>query len=407
MQTPDISQISTVLASLYQQVTGLVVPAPLDLSGFISVATTVLNLGLDKVHNALWNMVGETVIAVRPGYRGKFSDMEFQTTVWGIVDRKISYLSRLPADNAAWKYPVTYDANQTPPSGDELSVDMFKINKDKPVQCAFYGKETYAYTRTRFAEQLETAFRGPEEMTRFLAGAVAELDNDREQWKESMRRSLLINAIGSLYDENQTGRVVHLLTEYNTETGLNLTSTTVKQPANFDPFVKWVYARMGDIKAVMEERNTCFTTQLSTYPAGYGVLRHTSADNLRVKMSAAYINRMRAGVLSNTYNPEMLSLDGVEAVAYWQSPDAKDEVQVKPVYTGAATGQQVSPVSAVTVSDIVGIMYDRDFIGCANIRSKMFTTPFNTEGEYWNDSYKEDYKTRFDMTEKAVLLLLD
>lgn len=406
MQTPDISQISTVLASLYQQVTGLAVPAPLNLSGFISTATTVLNLGMDKVHNALWNMVGSTVVAVRPGYRGRFADMEFQTDMWGIVDRKISFLSRLPVNNAAWEYPVTYDSTQTVPSGDGESVDMYRIRKDKPVQVAFYGKETYAYDRTRFLHQLETAFRGPEEMTRFLAGAVAELDNDREQWKESMRRSLLINAIGSLSHENQTGRVIHLLTEYNAETGLNLTSTTVRQPANFDPFCKWVYARMGDLKAVFRERNICFTTQLSSYPSGYGVLRHTDDENLRIKMSAAYINRMRAGVLSNTYNPELLSLDGVEPVAYWQSPTAKEEVQVIPCYTGVS-GQQVTAESAVTVSNIVGMMYDKDFLGCVNTRSAIYTTPFNPKGEYWVDYYKEDYKTRFDMTEKAVLLLLD
>lgn len=406
MQTPDISQISQVLASLYQQVTGLAVPAPLNLSGFVSVATTTLGLGLDKVHAALWNMVGETVDAVRP-YTSKFSDMEFPTTVWGIVDRKISYLSRLPVDDEAWKYPVTYDATQTPPSGDGKSVDMYKINKDKPIQMAFYGRETYAYTRTRFKHQLETAFRGPDELARFLAGAVQSLNNDRELWKEGMRRSLLINAIGSLADEAQTGRVVHLLTEYNAETGLNLTATTVRQPANFDPFVKWVYARMGDIKAVMEQDNILYTTQLASYPSGYGVLRHTSADNLRIKMSAPFINRMRAGVLANTYNPEMLNLDGVEAVAYWQDPVNKEEVQVIPTYTAAATGQEYTPAAAVTVSNIVGMMYDRDFVGCANILSEIGTTPYNIVGKYWNDHYTEEYKTRFDMTEKAVLLLLD
>ena len=163
---------------------------------------------------------------------------------------------------------------------------------------------------------------------------------------------------------------------------------------------------MGDIKALLKEDNTLFTTQFSSFPSGYGVLRHTDDANLRIKMSAPFINRMRAGVLSNTYNPELLSLDGVEPVAYWQSPNAREQVQVKPVYTGA-TGTETTSDSAVTVSNIVGIMYDRDFVGCANIRSRIGTTPFNEDGEYWNDYYKEDYKTRFDMTEKAVLLLLD
>lgn len=406
MQAPNVQQSATVLAALYQQITGLTVPAPLDLSGFVSTATTVLNLGLDKVHNALWQMVGRTIIAIRP-YRGRFADMEFETDTWGIVDRKVSYLSRLPMDNQAWEYPVTYDASQTVPSGDGLSVDQYKINKDKIVQVAFYGRSTYAYTRTRFAYQLETAFRGPDELTRFLAGAVTSLDNDRELWREGMRSGMLINAIGALYDENQTGRVIHLLTEYNTETGLQLTGTTVKQPANYDGFVRWMYARLGDIKAAMGRDNILYTTQLASYPSGYGVLRHTDAANLRIKMSAPLLNRMKAAVLSTTYNPEMLSLDDVEPVAYWQAPSIPEQVQVRPVYTAAATGQETQAAAAVTVSNIVGIMYDRDFVGCSRIRAEAASTPYNVVGGYWNDHYTEEYKTRFDMTEKAVLLLLD
>lgn len=406
MQSPNVQQSATVLAALYQQITGLAVPAPLDLSGFVSTATTVLNLGLDKVHNALWQMVGRTIIAIRP-YRGKFADLEFETDTWGIVDRKVSYLSKLPMENQAWKYPVTWDSTQTVPSGDGLSVDMYKINKDKIVQTAFYGISTYAYIRTRFANQLKTAFKGPEELTRFLAGAVTSLDNDRELWRESMRRGMLINAIGAIYDENQTGRVVHLLTEYNAETGLTLTGTTVRQPANFDAFCRWLYARMGDLKAVMSQDNILFTTQLASYPSGYGVLRHTDGANLRIKMSSPFINRMRAAVLSTTYNPEMLSLDGVEPVAYWQAPSIPEQVQVRPVYTAAATGQETQAAAAVTVSNIVGIMYDRDFVGCSRIYADAATTPYNAVGHYWNDNYTEEYKTRFDMTEKAVLLLLD
>ncbi len=406
MTTPTVQQAGVILSAIYKQATGLAVPAPLDLSGFVSTATTVLNLGLDKVHNALWNMVGRTIIAVRP-YRGRFADMEFDTDTWGIVDRKISFLSKLPGNNPAWEYPVTYDETQTVPSGDGLSVDMYAINKDKMIQTAFYGRQTYEYTRTRFAHQLETAFRGPDEFTRFMAGAMTSLNNDRELWWEGCRAGVLINGIAALYSENQPGRIIHLLTEYNTETGLSLTATTVRQPENFDGFCRWLYARMGDIKALMARSNTLFTTQFERmFPAGYGILRHTDDANLRIKMSAPFINRMRACVLSTTYNPEMLNLEGVEPVAYWQSPAAPEQVQAKPAYT-ASTSVEIVPESAVTVSNIVGIMYDRDFAGCTKIRSDAYTTPFNTKGKYWNDTYTDEVKTRMDMTEKAVLLLLD
>lgn len=405
MTAPEIQQAGTVLAAIYQQATGLAIPAPIDLASFISTATTALNLGLDKIHNALWNMVGRTIIAIRP-YRGRFVDMDFDATAWGIVDRKVSFLSKLPANNAAYQYPVTYDATQTPATGDGLSVDMYRINKDKIVQTAFYGYQTYAYTRTRFAEQLRTAFRGPEEFTEFMAGATVSLDNDRELWRESTRAGVIINAIGALYDENQTGRVIHALTEYNTETGQQLTATTVRQPGNYDNFCRWLYARMGDLKALMARNNILFTTQFSSFPSGYGVLRHTDDANLRIKMSAPFINRMRACVLSTTYNPEMLSLDGVEPVAYWQAPSAPEEVRVKPVYTGV-TGTETVANAAVTVSNIIGIMYDRDFMGCTTVESHADTTPFNIVGRYWNDQYSDLVKTRHDMTEKAVLILLD
>lgn len=398
-----VQQAGTIVANIYKQITGLSVPAPLDLSSYISVATTTAALGMDKVYNALSEMWGQTLIAVRP-YSGPLLDLDFPTTAWGNVDRKISFLSRLPSDDQGWEYPVTYDSTQTVPTGDGGSVDPYTISKDKPVQTCYNGRDVYQTHRTRFLEQLETAFFNPEELVRYNAGALQEFSNDREQWAEGMRRGLLINAIAAL--SLQTGRVIHLLTEYNTATGLSLTATTVKQPANYAPFMRWVYGRLGELKDLFAARNTMFTTQFSTFPTGYGVLRHTDAENMRLKLSASALHHMKASVLSTTYNPEMLNLDDAEGLAYWQSPDAPDSVQAKPVYNGADGSVTVASQS-VTVENIFGVMYDRDMVGCARIRADMYTTPLNAAGRYYNDWYNESYKTRFDMTEKGILLLLD
>ena len=406
MNEMTIQQAGTVVAGLYKQITGQPVPAPLDLSAYISVATTAIKTGWDKVMNALSAMWGETVFAVRP-YTGPLQDMTFSTTRWGAADRKVSYASRIPGINAAYDYPVTYDATETSnPTGDGLSVDMYKINKDKIVQTVFYGRSTYAYHRTRFLTQLETAFKTPEELVRYNAAAVQALANDREGWAESMRRGMLVNAIGSLAAEGQSGRVVHLLTEYNTATGQELTATTVRLPANYAPFCRWAYARMGEIADRMKNNNILYTTQLAALTTdGYYVLRHTPRDRLKIKMISRELNHIRASVLSTTYNEEYLNLDGVEGIDWWQTPATPDAISVTPTYT-AADGT-VATHDPVTASGIIGIMYDEDFIGCTKIRDSVYTTPFNPNGEYWNDFYKEEYKTRFDMTEKAVLLVLD
>ena len=406
MNDMTIAQAGQIVAAVYKQATGQAIPAPLDLSSYISVATTALKTGKDVLMNAISQMWRETVFAVRP-YTGSFVDMEFSTTRWGNADRKISYASRIPGANAAYAYPVAYDSTETVPTGDGSSVDMFKINKDKPIQTVFYGRSTYAFHRTRFLEQLETAFLNPEDLIRYNAAAVQALANDREGWAESMRRGLIINAMGALAAEGQTGRVVHLLTEYNTATGQSLTATTVRQPSNYAPFMRWCYGRLGELKDRMRENNTLYTTQLTALTTdGLYILRHTPADRLKIKMLSSELHHMRASVLSTTYNEEFLNLDGVEGVAYWQTPSSPDAFSVKPCYT-AADGTQTVAGSAVEASGILGIMYDEDFVGCTKISDSVYTTPFNAAGEYWNDFYKEIYKTRFDMTEKAILLVID
>lgn len=399
----NVQQAGAIVAAIYKQATGQSVPAPLDLSDYISVATTAIKSGWDKLFNAISQMWGETVFAVRP-YTGSFVDMEFSTTRWGNADRKISYASRIPGTNAAYDYPVAYDSTEVSnPTGDGVSVDMYKINKDKVVQTVFYGRSTYSYHRTRFLNQLETAFRNPDEMVRYNAAAVQALSNDREGWAESMRRGLIVNAMGYLADE---GRSINLLTLYNQDTGLELTAETVRQPANYAPFMRWVYAKMGEIKDQMRENNTLYTTQLTSLTSsGYHILRHTPADRLKIKMLSSELHHMRASVLSTTYNADYLNLDGIEGVPYWQTPTYPAYVNVKPVYMGA-DGAEAQLDNAISQDNILGIMYDEDFVGCTKIRDNVYTTPFNASGEYWNDFYKEEYKTRFDVTEKAVLLLL-
>lgn len=406
MNSMNVQQAGAIVAAMYKQATGQTIPAPLDLSGYISVATTAIKTGWDKLYNALSQMWGETVFAVRP-YTGAFLDMEFSTTRWGNADRKISYASRVPETNAAYEYPVTYDGTESVPTGDGSSVDMYKINKDKPIQTVFYGRSTYSFHRTRFLDQLETAMRSPDELVRYNAAAVQALANDREGWAESMRRGLIINAMGALAKEGQTGRIVHLLTEYNTATGQSLTATTVRLPANYAPFMRWVYGRMGELKDRFRENNTLYTTQLTALTStGYAILRHTPADRLKIKVLSSELHHLRASVLSTTYNADYLNLDGVEGVAYWQSPETPDAFSVKPCYM-AADGTETVESNAVEATDIFGIMYDEDFVGCTKIRDNVYSTPFNASGEYWNDFYKEVYKTRFDMTEKAVLLVID
>ena len=133
VNTMTFEQISTVLTSIVKQATGQNVLAPTTTNEFVSVANTALALGNDVVMNAVTNVLSRTIFAIRP-YSAKFAGLEKDLPRWGAYMRKLSIADSDWADDEAYKYPVTYDATQTPPDGLGGVVDQWKIKKPNILQ---------------------------------------------------------------------------------------------------------------------------------------------------------------------------------------------------------------------------------------------------------------------------------
>lgn len=396
-----IYQAGTLLADVVQQATGRKALTATTPGEWTSVATTALQGGVEPILNTLANMWSRTIFSVRP-YSAKLKGLEMSADRFGLMTRKLSPVAKDPGDDAAFLWPVAYDAGQTPPSGDGYSVDMYAISKKQVLPTAFYGASVYQEIFTIFKDQLDGAFRSPEEFMAFNSMQLADRANSIESWKENIKRSLLANMILSLDVENQTGRIIHLITEYNAETGSSLTSTTVFAPANFPSFVRWMVARLNTLARMMSERTTLFQTTISSQ----NILRHTPAEDLRVYITSRFKDMMDTMARSVTFNDEYLKTADMEGVSFWQAAATPASVTGKPTYTNTF-GVVTTPGSASTVANIVGVMFDRDALGMASVLEENALTPFNVKGRYWNDAYHNKFKTRFDMTEKAVLLLLD
>lgn len=396
-----IYQAGTLLADVVQQATGRKVLTANNPGEWTSVAQSAISAGVEPILNTLVNMWSRTIFSVRP-YSAKLTGLEMSADRFGLMTRKLSPVVKDPGDDAAYLWPVAYDAGQTPPSGDGYSVDMYAISKKQVLQTGFAGAAVYQEIFTIFKDQLDGAFRSPEEFLAFNEMQMADRSNSIESWKENIKRSLLANMILSLDAENQTGRIIHLITEYNADTGSSLTSTTVFAPGNFPSFVRWLVARINTLARFMSERTAMFQTAIS----GQYVLRHTPAEDLRVYLTGRFKDMMDTMALSVTFNDNYLKLADVEGINFWQSTSAPASVTGKPTYTNTS-GVATTPAAASTVANIVGVMFDRDALGMASVLEESALTPYNVKGRYWNNAYNNKFKTRFDMTEKAVLLLLD
>lgn len=400
VNTMTFQQIATVLNSIVHQATGQNTLTPTNTAEFVSVANTALSLGNDVVMNAISSVLARTIFAIRP-YSAKFVGLEKDLPRWGAYMRKLSIADSDWADDEAYKYPVTYDASENPPTGDGLIVDQWKIKKPNVLQTNFYGASVFGDHVTIFEDQLESAFRGPEELGSFLSMIMTNMSNRIEMARDGIARGLVANMIGALVAENDANRVVHLLTEYNAQTGLKLTAQSVYAPDNFPAFMKWVYSRVAQISDLMTENSLMFQTVITGKP----VLRHTPVQNQKIYLYSPARHQMDARVLADTYHDTYLRYADVESVNYWQSIKTPDAVNVSPVYTSAA-GAVVNG-DPVSKAGIFGLIFDEDAMGYALLDRRMIPTSVNASGIYRNLWWHFKGKVFQDNTEKAVVLLLD
>lgn len=386
VNTLNIEQVYSLLNSLHQQATGETSIAPTNTADYISMAQRTLAVGRDVVLNELTQMIGKTIVSSRP-YNRKFKGLEMDAAKWGAITRKISFADREATANQSWALT------------DGQSVDQYTIRKPNVLETRYVGSDVFEDYYTVFLNQLDIAFTSESEFARFVAGLTQHMSNKYEQYLEELSRAALCNFIGA--KNSLSNSVVHLLTEYNTKTGLSLTATTVYQPANYPAFVRWLYSRIGELSDKMTERSELFQVQITNKE----IKRHTPVADQKIYMLSNFVNEMETMAKSVTYNDSFLKLADVEKVGYWQAIDTPDQIQVTPCYMD--TNGAIQTATAQTMSAVVGVMFDRDAIGVNVYDDRVTQTPFNAAGDYSNIYHKCRAQYTNDLTEKGIVLVLD
>lgn len=384
------NQISAVLNAITKQVTGQTELAPItNTQDFISVANTTLRAGFDPIMTAISQMVSRTIFSTRP-YNRKFSGLFVDNQAYGGHVRKINYIDHPAVDDEA--YNLT----------DDSAVDMYKVRKPSVVQTNFYGFNTYQDFITRFSDQIRTAFTGPEQLDEFFSGLVGEISNKHEQFHETLARTSLVNFIGGKLAVD-TSNVVHLLTEYNALTGLELTAQDVYKPDNFKPFMQWVYSRVASICSLMTERSIKFHLNLDKDRV---IMRHTPYSDQRVFLYAPARFQTEMQVLADTFHDNFLKMANNETVNFWQNIDEPDAISITPSYITPA-GVVKQHETNIEKNNVFGVIFDKEAVGISTFGEEMSVTPYNSRGRYYNMWWNFTDRYWNDFTENGVVLLLD
>ena len=399
-------QSSTILNSIVQQATGRasVISTEAD---FISVAQTALSLGSDVIYNALSNVIARTIFVSRAYSARSFKGLEKSLPQWGAYMRKLAIVESDWKDNEAYKWPVTYDSSQTGhETGDGYSLDPWTIRKREFQQTNFLGQSVFSDYYTIFEEQLETAFQNSGEFGSFLQLMTVNMNNKIELAYENISRYLVNNFIAALIAENNSSRVVKLLTLYNAETGMTgtegeYTASTILLPDNYPGFMKWAYAKIASIASMMKEYSVRYQT---TIDSKY-VPKHTPYNKQKMYMLASDRYAMDSRVLADTFHDNYLRYADVETVNFWQGIETPDKIVIKPTYTNTS-GVVTTPETAITQTGVFAVLFDEDAMGWARVHQNVHATPINPKGEYRNMFFNMRLRSFQDNTEKGVVFLL-
>ena len=396
------TQVSAILNAIQVQATGVDSIAPVDSASFITSAQTALKTGYDPLMKAISQVLSRTIFSVRP-YRRKFNGIMVDQITFGNRVRKLSIADSELVNDDRYQYPVAYTEGKNPPDGDGLAVDQQIQRKPKILETNFYGANVYEDYYTIYKDQLDCAFTTPDEFSRFITMVTQNVADKLEQVRENVARATIANHIGAICKEARADRVVHLLTEYKALTGLSdLTAQSIYQPANFKAVMQWVFARISSISAMMTERSVMFQTIVNNM----NIMRHTPVDRQKVYLYAPARFQTETMAIADTYHDNFLRFADNETVNFWQSIETPDSIKVKPVYIGT-NGALVTPEAAVEQAGIFGIIFDEEALGYTTMQQWANPAPFNARGGYTTMWIHETQRSWSDLTEKAVVLLLD
>ena len=393
--------ISAVLAEINRAATGQELNSEIiDTSSFVSVAEITLRSGRENLLNAISQVLTRTIFAVRP-YRAQMLGLEKDGSAWGNHVRKINYLDSAPIEDTTYNMPANGTVG-TEAGGD--SVDPWIIQRPQVVQTNYYGQSNYSRLYTQGLIQLDSAFQGPDQLGAFWGGMATHMANQIEQDRENLARMLVVNRMAGT-PSTAPSSVIYLLDEYNSETGLELTATTVFQPNNFPDFARYAFARINDVSDMLRARTINWHQNWAYGGSIYNFMRHTPYNRQHLYLSSRLQRQIGARVLADTFNSGMLQYRDMELVPYWQTPDERETVQVKPITT-TTTGAAQAMATNVGLANIVGVLFDDDAIGYTPIDSQVLATPVNARSRYVNFWYHYGWRWFNDFTENAVLFLL-
>lgn len=377
---PSVDQVYPIVNSVFKQMTGRTDLEAVDTNSLIAMGTELDNMGKKELWlNTLYRLVGLTIDGYRV-YRNKMSSLARNNMEWGAIVRKITAEMPEAVADEAW------DVGQM----DGQSIDQWIISNPKVHQRVFDKQVPYAFRMTIQEYLLNDAFHGASEMGAFINQIFGKVQNKIEFTNEELARMCIANFILNLKPLQE----VHLVTMYNQSHGTDLTSTQ----ALYTPDVlRFCVATMNNISDKMENMSILFNSD------GYD--RFTPKSEQHFYILSDFMMILQTVVNYAAFNERDIMAHPDVLVPYWQASGTKGNMlswaSITALSGTNAEGKQCD------VTNLIGVIFDREALGTFRDQPTVRTTPINARGLYYNTFWHERQFWFNDMSENGVAFYFD
>lgn len=384
----QVTQVYELVNETTKEILGQEAVVNEDLSNLVDIGEQVINSkAIENFTRTLVDHIGK-VIFVNRKYSGSAPKVLMDGWEYGSILEKIASEMPEATENESWELE------------DGQSYDPNIFYKPK-VSAKFFNKRTTFEIDRSFTErQVKSAFSSATQMNAFLSMLENEVDKSLTVKIDSLVMRTINNMTAQTINAGGTNRVVNLLTMFNTAYQSQLASPLTAAEAIHTPeFIRYASYIMGLYIKRLGKMSTLFNIG--------GMHRFTPADKLHIVMLDEFMQSSKIFLQSDTFHDELVALPNAESVPYWQGSGtgyAYGSTSAIDVTIEDADAQDGTGKSRVQQSNILGVMFDRDALGVANLDRRV-TTNYNPKAEFFNNFYKFDAGYFNDANENFVVFV--
>lgn len=400
-----VTQLYTLINNVTKEILGETAVVNEDLSNVVDIGKSIFDqTSVDNYVKKLVNHIGKVIFVDRV-YAGGVPSVLMDSWEFGSVLQKVSMSLPEATENESWKLV----------DGQEYKQDVFTAPK---VEAKFFNSKVTFEIPMSFTElQVKESFSSREQLNGFVSMITTGVENSMTVKLDAlimrainnMTGETLVAGIGSGATGSKTldftktsATAVNLLKLYNDQAATADKVNVANALTNYN-FIKFATYTMGIYADRMSKISKLFNVG--------GKERFTPADMRRCVLLSDFSKAAVTFLQADIQSPEMVALPQHDAVPYWQGSGtdyALSSTGIIDIKTASGEIVKVPAEGAETGNKnaaILGVMFDRDAVGVANL-DRRTTTAYNAKAEFYNNWYKMDAGYYNDLNENFVVFFI-